>query len=129
MKRLLFLFALAVALAACSRNEPDSLVGTWGESIQGQTVPLLKIEKSKGHYVLFTTADGRWIRTTDYVMLASKTDLEQIVRHPVHGDVTGLKSGVAAIFKVPEGWTEGKFSTRSGYFAVTWFGPVELVRL
>jgi len=129
MKRLLFFFTLAVALAACSRTDPDSLVGTWGESIQGQTVPLLKIEKSTGHYVLFTTADGRWVRTTDYVMLASKADLEQIVRHPVRCDVTGLKSGIAVIFKVPKGWTEGKFSTRSGYFAVTWFGPIELVRL
>ena len=129
MKRLLAILILAVALAACSRNDPDSLVGTWGESFQGQTYPLLKIAKTKGHYVLFTTANGRWIRTSDYVMMASKADLEQIVRHPVQCDVTGLKSGIAAIFKVPEGWTEGTFSTRTGYIAVTWFGPIELVRL
>jgi len=128
-KRLLCIVAFAGLLAACSKNGPDNLVGTWGESIHGQTWPLLKIEKANGRYVLYTNADGRWYRTSEYLYAATKADLERLVHHPVSVPVIGLKGGVAAVFMVPAGWNEGNFSTHTGFFAVTWFGPVELIRM
>lgn len=129
LKRLLCILGLVGLVAACSREGPDNLVGTWGESVNGQTYPLLKIEKDQGRYVLYTSADGRWYRTSEYMNRATKGDLEQLVRHPVKCSVTGLKGGVAAVFMVPAGWVEGAFSTHTGYFAVTWFGPIELIRI
>jgi hypothetical protein len=129
LKRLLCIVGFVGLLAACSQHGPDNLVGTWGESIHGQTWPLLKIEKSNGRYVFYTNADGRWRRTDEYMYAATKADLEQLLHHRVSGHVTGLKGGVAAVFMVPAGWTEGSFSTHTGFFAVTWFGPVELIRM
>jgi hypothetical protein len=129
LKRLLCILGLIGLVTACSPGDQDKLIGTWGESIQGQTWPLLKIEKDKGRYVLYTNADGHWYRTSEYMNMATKADLEQWVHHPVKGRVTGLAGGVAAVFMVPAGWTDGNFSTHTGFFAVTWFGPIELVRI
>lgn len=129
LKRLLCILGLAGLVTACSHNGPDNLVGTWGESIQGQTCPLLKIEKSHGRYVLYTYAHQHWYRTSEYMYVATKADLEHLVHHPVSVDVTGLEGGVAAVFMVPAGWREGRFSTHTGFFAVTWFGPIELIRI
>lgn len=132
IKRLPGVLFLAGLLAACSHNyraNPDRLVGIWGESVNQQTYPLLKVEQSNGRYVLYTHADGRWYRESDYVKIATKADLERLLHHPVQAPVTGLQASIVSIFEVPKGWTDGTFSTRTGYFAATWFGPVELVRL
>jgi hypothetical protein len=129
LKRLLCILGLVGLVAACAPGGQDKLVGTWGESIQGQVLPLLKIEKDHGRYVLYTNADGRWYRTSEYMNVATKADLEKLVHHPVKGRVTGLEGGVAAVFMVPAGWADGSFSTHTGFFAVTWFGPIELSRI
>lgn len=129
LKRLLCILGLIGLVAACSPGDQDKLVGAWGESIQGQIVPLLKIQKDNGRYVLYTYSDGRWYRTSEYMYVATKADLEQLVHHPVKGRVTGLEGGVAAVFMAPAGWADGNFLTRTGVFAVTWFGPIELSRI
>ncbi|TDV01704.1 hypothetical protein [Paraburkholderia caballeronis] len=129
MKRLLCVLALAAQLAACSQPTPDSLVGAWAGQDDGRPYPFLKIEKRHGHYVLYTNVDGRWRRESDYVEIASRADLERLVHHPVTCDVTGLKTSVVIVFDVRPGCPDAGFSTRSGYFASTWFGAVELVRL
>ncbi|RQH05791.1 hypothetical protein D1Y85_14360 [Paraburkholderia dinghuensis] len=129
LKRLLCIIGFAGLMAACSHDGPDNLVGTWGESIQGQIYPVLKIEKTSGRYVLYTNANGHWYRASEYMYVATKADLEQLLHRPVRSSVTGLKGGVAAVFMVPAGWVEGTFATHTGFFAVTWFGPIELIRI
>jgi hypothetical protein len=55
-----------------------------------------------------------------------KADLEQLTRHV---PVDGIQTNSLALIHVPKGWTDGPFSTKTGYFAFMLFGPVELQRM
>lgn len=150
MKKGLFVLAFAFSfLAGCQQSNTlsgsDGLIGTYGADLKknGKVVPMLKVEKEGESYALYEFSKGEWRRpkkawTADAgqpqeVRLFTKADLEKLVRHPVHVEPEGLQTKGIALIHVPAGWSdEGRvkpFSTKSGYFAMTLLGPIDLQRM
>ncbi|KWE97880.1 hypothetical protein [Burkholderia ubonensis] len=151
MKRIfLFMFAFVVLLAGCEKSTPpaaDSLVGVYGADLHndGKITPLLKVEKgdTTSGYVLYEYSKGEWHRPkkawvgdagkAQDVLPFTKADLEKLVNHPVDVDPVGIQTKGTALVRVPAGWSDNgrnkPFTTKTGYFAMTFLGPVELQRM
>jgi hypothetical protein len=149
MKRLFCILMVTIAaLAACQKKEApvevDSLVGTYGTDLKGdgKLVPVVKIDKDSTGYVLYEYSRGDWHRPKDSfsgsdspepVRLLTKADLEKEVRHTVDVDVQGVRTKAFEFVHVPAGWTDaGKskpFTTKTGYFALTMVGPIDLQKM
>jgi hypothetical protein len=150
MKKWLFVVSFVFAfLAGCHQSTTplgrDGLVGIYGADLKndGNAVPMLKVEKDGEAYVLFEFSKGAWRRpkkawTADAgqpqeVRPFTKADLEKLVRHPVDVEPEGLQTKGIALIHVPAGWSDGgrdkPFTTKSGYFAMTLLGPVDLQRM
>jgi len=144
-KRLLCLMVIAAALAGChqkpSAPAADDLVGVYNadEDGFGEMTPFAKIEKDGTGYILYEYAKGQWRRPkkqwTDVasfepVRLMTQADLAKEIRHPVAVDVDGVQTKAFAVVHVPAGWSdEGNtkpFTTKTGYFALTELGPIDL---
>ncbi|SMG61565.1 hypothetical protein [Paraburkholderia susongensis] len=150
MKKLL-LVALSVLafLAGCHQSPTptgsDGLVGIYGADPKndGNVVPMLKVERNGDAYVLYEFSKGEWRQpkkawTGDAgqpqeVRPFLKADLEKLVRHPVDVEPEGLQTKGIALIHVPAGWSDGgrnkPFTTKSGYFAMTLLGPIDLQRM
>lgn len=155
MRRLLLLLlATLCVLAGCDRSSttaskppsPDDLIGTYGyvSKNSGRVVPLLKITKDGQAYQLFEYSHGDWHRPRTSMLLGSertlqevrpftRADLERLIHHPADVEPIGLQTKALALIRVPAGWSDGgkdkPFVTKSGYFAMTVVGPVELQRM
>ena len=114
-----------------------------GQSLEMVHVESFRLEKEGDSYVLYEFSKGEWHRpkkawTADVGQLQevrpfTKADLEKLVQHPVHVEPEGLQTKGIALIHVPVGWSdEGRvkpFSTKSGYFAMTLLGPIDLQRM
>ncbi|BCF95414.1 hypothetical protein [Paraburkholderia largidicola] len=152
MNALLNIRAVAAALllsvfAACTSHvDTASLAGTYGVTDKsGQVTPFVKIEAgdaSKGEFVLYEYRKGEWKRpkqawsdnpTYEPVKPFKKEDLEKLVHHKLDVDVDGVQTRGFAFVHVPAGWSDTGdahgFTTKTGFFAMTLIGPVELVRM
>jgi hypothetical protein len=139
----------ALILAGCNKSATtaDELVGTYGavDSKTGQVASFVKIESSttkKGGYVLYEQGNDGWRRPVkpwdasksfEPVGPFTAADLEKAVNHKVTVDVNGVQVPGFALVHVPAGWSDNgtshSFTTRTGYFAITLLGPVDLVRM
>ena len=133
--------------AACTNHESAStLAGTYGVTDKsGQVTPFVKIEAGdadKGEFVLYEYRKGDWKRPKqawsdnpayEPVKAFKKDDLEKLVHHKVDVDVDGVQTRGFALVHVPAGWSDTAdghgFTTKTGFFAMTLLGPVELVRM
>lgn len=154
MRRLvLLLLASLCVLAGCDRSprpanppSPDALVGVYGylSKKSDRVIPLLKVTKEGSEYQLFEYGHGEWhlprtsmlidsARPLEPVRPVNRADLERLIRHPVNVEVSGLQTKALVFVHVPAGWSDGgrdkPFVTKSGYFAMTLVGPVDLQRM
>lgn len=144
----------AITFAGCNSStnqaassQGESLAGTYGamDPKTGEVKPFVKIEASetdKGAYVLYEFGKSGWHRpkkawsdSQDFqpVKPFEKADLEKMVHHTVDVDVSGVQVPSFAVVRVPAGWTDQSgshpFATKSGVFALTLLGPIDLVRM
>ena len=148
MKKLfLFLMVIAAALAGCNQkpNAPapaaDDLVGIYNadQDGDGKITPFAKIEKESTGYILYEYDKGKWWRpkkqwvdvdSFEPVTPMTKADLAKEVKHPVSVDVDGVKTKTFAVIHVPVGWSDDgepkPFISKTGYFALTELGPIDL---
>ncbi|WP_197339405.1 hypothetical protein [Ralstonia solanacearum] len=155
MKRFVFLLMASLCvLAGCDRTSStaskppsvDELVGVYGtvSKQDGRVVPLLKVAKEGPAYVLYEFSHGEWHRPRKSILEDStgalqevrsftRGDLERLVNHAVDVEPLGVQTKALALIRVPAGWSDGgkekPFVTKSGYFAMTLVGPVELQRM
>lgn len=124
-----FLFLVALALlAACSQSSPDTLTGTYyiDERAKGE-VEFLRIEKLGDSYGISQKHGDKWSPATPVKPMA-KEAFERFIKKPVDFEFSGLSNQSIAIFRVPKGWKDGRFESKTGYWAMTIFGPVELIK-
>lgn len=139
----------AIAFSGCSSSthKAESLAGTYGvpDPQTGKVTPFVKIETADAGnttYALYEFGKSGWRRpkkawsdnpTDEPVKPFQKADLEKAVRHPVDVDVSGVQVPSFALVHVPAGWSDKSgnraFTTKSGFFALTLLGPVDLVRM
>lgn len=141
-------FACVALLGGCNRESGvranEALTGTFGvASKNGEIEPFMKIEADPAEpsgYAIFERSRDGWRRPKSFidggnlpVRAFGKGDLEKEFKHPVTGEIVGLSAGGVAFVHAPAGWKseDGShpFTTKSGYFAMTVLGPVELVRV
>lgn len=155
MKRLVFIvMASLLVLVGCDRTSKtestsssvDELVGIYGtvSKKDGRVVPMIKVAKEGAAYILYEFSHGDWHRIKNSwledssggfqeVRPFTRADLEKLVNHPVDVEPLGLQTKALALIHVPAGWSDGgkekPFVTKSGYFAMTLVGPVDLQRM
>jgi hypothetical protein len=149
LRSIIATLACVVFFAGCSSSThtSDSLAGTYGVSNPktGQIEPFVKIDAvgdGKDGYVLYEYHKGEWQRpkkawadtpTEQPVTSFQRADLEKVVHHQLDVDVNGIQVPSFAVVHVPAGWSDGAasrpFETKSGFFALTLLGPVDLVRM
>lgn len=140
---------LATLLAGCDRAQApqgaDALTGSFGVVGKGGAIePFVKVEADSaepGGYVLYEHGRDGWRQPKNLldgggnlpVRSFGKAELEKELKHSVSGEVVGLSAGGFAFIHVPAGWSSADgshaFTTKTGYFALTVLGPVELVRM
>ena len=150
----LALLATLFVLGGCDRSPttaskpsgPDDLIGTYGYVTKntGQVMPLLKVTKEGQEYQLFEFSHDHWRRPRTSMLLGgdrtlqevrpfTRADLERLTHHAVDVEPIGLQTKALALIRVPAGWSDGAkekpFVTKTGYFAMTVVGPVELQRM
>lgn len=143
----------AMVLAACGKHgsqqasSSDALVGTFGaiDTKTGAVRPLVKIEangEGPSGYALYEYGKSGWRRpvkawdaskSPEPVKAFTVADLEKQVHHKVDVPVSGVQVPSFAFVHVPAGWSDSSdkraFTTKTGYFALTLLGPIELVRM
>jgi hypothetical protein len=115
----------AGSLVACSRASED-FSGTYAAVTAHDVRPLIRIYRSGDHYMLARAENGQWSGSGVPMESVPRTVFERYVGHPVKGDVSGLNYASATLFRLPRGYTEGKFVSHTGYLLITAAGPVEV---
>lgn len=128
MKKFVWAAIVTICLGACS-NGAESITGTYGIEEHGKLEPLLKVESSGGTYSVSEYHAGKWTAVSAAVKPFVKTDLEQLTKHKVDVPVDGIQTNSFALIHVPKGWTDGPFTTKTGYFVFMLLGPVELQKM
>ncbi|MFP3637723.1 hypothetical protein [Paraburkholderia sp. SIMBA_054] len=136
MKKILISALVAVLLAACSDKqasvsttaEPDTLAGTYIANMGGITTPVIKITGSGAQTEIFTLVDNQWVKSPGPVQNVSKDEFEKAGNVKVDGTFIAVRSGMTFVAEVPKGWSDGKFTTKTGFFTVYPAGPLELTR-
>lgn len=118
----------ATANPAAAPVALDPLDGTYNANLNGKVQPFVKVVHEDGKPTIYTIVDGHWSKLQGEVKSVSKADFESETKTPVNGNVTALETQTFVVAQVPAGWGAGKFSTKTGYFAMTPFGPLELER-
>ncbi|AXV99203.1 hypothetical protein GO286_04820 [Ralstonia solanacearum] len=155
MKRFAFIvMACLLVLVGCDRtsntaskfSSADELVGVYGTMSKkdGRVVPMIKVAKEGSAYILYEFSHGDWHRPKkswledssgghQEVRPFTRADLEKLVNHPVDVEPLGVQTKALALIRVPVGWSDGgkekPFVTKSGYFAMTLLGPIDLQRM
>ena len=125
--RLRWLLVAAAILAACHRTDADTdFSGTYAAGTANNVRPLIRIYRANGQYMLARTENGRWTDSGAQMQPVPRNIFELYVGHPVKGNVSGLNYDSATLFRLPVGFTEGKFVSHTGYLLITAAGPVEV---
>ncbi|EKS9798943.1 hypothetical protein QDD76_004936 [Burkholderia cepacia] len=119
---------LSLFLAAC-HNGTEGVAGTYGVEEHGKVNPLVKVESAGDTYSLSEFRAGKWVPVKGVVKPFTQKDLETLTKHKVDVPVDGIQTNSFALIQVPKGWTDGPFTTRTGYFAILMFSPVELQKM
>ncbi len=125
-----YLLAIAfAAVAGCGAQiSPDTLVGVYDIHSNGKAVQFLRIVQKDGRYLLSEKSGGKWGTPINVIPLSQST-LHAYVKHPITVKFTGLGNNKIAVYKMPAGWHYGFFTTKTGYWAETSSGPVELYKM
>ena len=111
-------------------TRPASLEGTYGIKSGAVIEPVLKVEASKaGGYVFEERTTGEWATDSEPAHTATTQDFIRSFGGTTDAPVYGLATMKATIYKVPEGWSQGTFQTKTGYILITPGGPVELTKI
>lgn len=130
MKKLIVLIIMALALTACGKDDPTILTGTYAMDFNGQKDEVFKIkEDGHGGFVAFDRGSKGW--NPKGMPLKELTDGDKAKLGPNGSKAIGFHypEGSFAIIKVPEGWTSGEISSKTGYLALTVLGPIELQKV
>jgi hypothetical protein len=103
--------AKATVLHALS-DGPESLTGQYGAEDKGKMLPGNKWQVDK--------QTGRPL---------TREEFTKLVGAGIDVPFAGLVLGQTAFIKVPEGWQQGKFKTKTGYLFFTALGPIELTKM
>ena len=124
--------ALAVglaAVAASSQASPADLVGTYATQDNKGIHEVMKIDRDGDAFVLFDKLpNGTWRKSKEVLVPVTKEEFARMAKMPPVNvpAFEGLHNKGMAVFKVPRGWTQGKFKSGTGYFIFTALGPIEL---
>ncbi|MGK8198555.1 hypothetical protein [Burkholderia cepacia] len=134
MKKLFCAAILSLCAAAChnstdSTDSADSIVGTYGVEDHGKVEPFVKVESTNGKYSLSEFHSGAWVPVKGDLRPFTKADLESFTKKKVDVPVDGIYNSAFALIHVPKGWTDGSLTSKTGYFAIVLFVPVELQKL
>ena len=124
------LWAIAfITIAGCSAQvSPDTLIGIYGIHNNGETEPFLRITQEAGRYLLSEKSGNKWRAPANVIPLSEST-LHAYVKTPITVEFVGLGNNEIAVYKMPAGWHYGFFTTKTGYWAETSSGPVELYKM
>ncbi|WP_175927389.1 hypothetical protein [Burkholderia cepacia] len=134
MKNLFCAAILALCATACHNStdgtdNTDSIVGTYGVEDHGKVEPFVKVDVKDGKYTLSEFHSGTWVPTKGDLRPFTKADLESFTKKKVDVPVDGIYNSAFALIHVPKGWTDGSLTSKTGYFAIVLFVPVELEKL
>lgn len=125
--RHMMLAALLAAIGAGAHAGEADLIGTYAARDKTGLREVVKIEREGSAYVLFDKArDGSWRKAKQPLVPVTKEQFGKMLKAPADVPFDGLGNKGMAVFKVPQGWGQGKFKTDSGYFMVFALGPIEL---
>lgn len=117
------------AVAGCSTQvSPDTLVGVYAVHNHGKTEQFLRIVQKDGRYLLSEKSGDKWGAPINVIPLSQST-LHAYVKQPITFKFTGLGNNRIAVYKMPPGWHFGFFTTKTGYWAETSSGPIELYKM
>ncbi len=110
---------------------PESLTGQYGVVDKGKTLPFIRISHpdSSGPFVIEEFAGNKWQVDKQTGRPLTREEFTKLVGAGIDVPFTGLVLGQTAFIKVPEGWQQGKFKTKTGYLFFSLFGPMELTRM
>ena len=138
---ILLLAAILVLFAGCKPRAKDSradgfgtgrvsLKGTYGFRRGAEIEPVLKVEETKGGgYTFEERRSDQWLADPETPHVPTDADLQRSFHGPVGAAAYGLTTSKLAIYKVPEGWSNGSFQTKTGYILFTDAGPAELTKM
>ncbi|MFC0400186.1 hypothetical protein [Paraburkholderia rhizosphaerae] len=130
MKKVVWAGLLTLCLAACNKAAPSgTMTGTYGYDDHGTVTPLLKVESQGNSYAVSEYAQGKWSPVASTIKPFTKEDLEQITKHKIDVPVDGLETNGFALVHVPNGWTDGSFATKTGYFVLMMYGPIDVQKM
>ena len=110
---------------------PESLTGQYGVEDKGKVLPLIRVShpRSGGPFVLEEFTRDKWQVDKQTGRPLTQEEFSKLVGAGINVPFAGLVLGQTALIKVPEGWQQGKFKTKTGYLFFTALGPVELTRM
>ena len=122
--------AKATVLHALS-NGPESLTGQFGVKDKGKTLPFIRISHpdSSGPFVIEEFAGNKWQVDKQTGRPLTREEFTKLVGAGIDVPFAGLVLGETAFIKVPEGWQQGTFKTKTGYLFFSALGPMELTRM
>ena len=107
-----------------------SLRGTYGVRRGAEIEPILKVEDARdGGYTFEERISGEWLPDLEKPHTPTETDLFRSFHGLVGAPAYGLSTSKLALYKVPEGWSNGSFQTKTGYILFTDAGPEELTKI
>ena len=107
-----------------------SLKGTYGVRRGAEIEPVLKVEEARGGgYTFEERRSDEWLADPETPHTPTDADLLRSFHGPVGAPAYGLSTSKLALYKVPEGWSNGSFRTKTGYILFTDAGPAELTKI
>ena len=107
-----------------------SLKGTYGVHRGAEIEPVLKVEEAKGGgYTFEERKSDEWLADPETPHTPTDADLLRSFHGPIGAPAYGLSTSRLALYKVPEGWSNGTFQTKTGYILFTDAGPAELTKI
>ena len=112
-------------------NGPESLTGQYGVEDKGKTSPFIRISHPdpSGPFVIEEFAKNKWTVDKQTGRPLTREEFKQLVGAGIDVPFAGLVLGQTAFIKVPEGWQQGKFKTKTGYLFFTALGRMERTRV
>jgi len=131
MKTGILCLLLAFFLTGCGGGSIDlnSLVGEYQMKDKGKLIDFLKVEKKGDQFYITDYNDykKKW-KTLGKVKVIEKSHLEILANQKIKVKFAGLGDKNIGIFRMPKGWGTDGFKTKSGYWTVSLFGPIELYK-
>lgn len=110
---------------------PESLTGQYGVEDKGKVLPFIRISHpvSSGPFVIEEFTRDKWQVDKKTGRPLTRDEFSKLVGAGIDVPFAGLVLGQTAFIKVPEGWQQGKFRTKTGYLFFSILGPLELTKM